>query len=101
MELILKSDRRGLLRHTPEQKRARVEACEASGLSFPRIAALHEGNYQTLVSWFKKSRHGDPRMESSTFSDKSHGALFLISWFRLIMAINSIEIIKTFRCFEH
>jgi hypothetical protein len=43
-ELILKSDRRGRLRHTPEQKRARVEACEASGLSFPRIAALHGGN---------------------------------------------------------
>jgi transposase-like protein len=62
--------------HIPEQKQALVEACEASGLSFPRIAALHEVNYQTLVFQVKKSRQGDPRMESSTFSDKSHGAFY-------------------------
>jgi hypothetical protein len=76
-EAILNVGRRGCLRHTPEQKRARVEACEASGLSFPRFAALHGGNYQILVFRVKKSRQGDPRMGSSTFSDKSHGAFYL------------------------
>jgi hypothetical protein len=40
----LKAARRGRLRHTAEQKQALYEACEASGLSFPRFAALHGGN---------------------------------------------------------
>jgi hypothetical protein len=64
-ESILKSGRRGHLRWTPEQKQALVDADEASGLSCPRFAAaLHGVNHQTLVYRFKKSRHGDPRMES-------------------------------------
>ncbi|MCU0753470.1 MAG: hypothetical protein MUC40_10715 [Akkermansiaceae bacterium] len=45
--VILKADRRGCLRHTPVQKRKLVEAYEASGLSCPRFAAPHGGNYQT------------------------------------------------------
>lgn len=49
-EVILKADRRGLLRCTTEQKQALVEAYEASGLSGPRFCALHGVNYQTLVS---------------------------------------------------
>ncbi len=57
-EVILKADRRGRLRYSPEQKQALVEAYEASGLSCPRFAALHGVNYQTLVSWLKKRRQG-------------------------------------------
>jgi hypothetical protein len=75
-EAILKASRRGHLRWTPEQKQALVEAYEASGLSCPRFAALHGVNCQTLVSRFKKSRQGDPRMESSAFSDKCHGTFY-------------------------
>jgi transposase-like protein len=52
-EAILKAGRRGRLRHTAEEKRAAVEAYEASGLSCPRFAALHGGNYQTLVYWLR------------------------------------------------
>jgi transposase-like protein len=59
-EVILKSDRRGRLRYTPEQKQVLVEAYETSGLSCPRFAALHGVNYQTLVSWLKKRRQADP-----------------------------------------
>lgn len=59
-EVILKADRRGRLRYTPEQKQALVEAYETSGLSCPRFAALHGVNYQTLVSWLKKRRQADP-----------------------------------------
>jgi hypothetical protein len=49
-EVILKADRRGRLRYTPEQKQAFVAAYESSGLSCPRFAALHGIKYQTLVS---------------------------------------------------
>ncbi len=59
-EVILKADRRGRLRYTPEQKRALVKAYEGSGLSCPRFAALHGVNYQTLMSWLKQRRQGDP-----------------------------------------
>jgi hypothetical protein len=55
-ESILKSDRRGRLRYTPEQKKTMVDAYLASGLSAPRFATLHGVNYQTLVSWIKKGK---------------------------------------------
>ncbi|HSR36033.1 MAG TPA: transposase [Desulfurivibrionaceae bacterium] len=58
-EVILKTDRRGRLRYTTEQKQVLIEAYQASGLSGPRFAALHGVNYQTLVSWLKKRRQGD------------------------------------------
>ena len=58
-ELIMKTDRRGRLRYTADQKQALV-AYEASGLSGPRFAALHGVNYQTLVSWLRKRRREDP-----------------------------------------
>jgi hypothetical protein len=48
---ILKSDRRGRLRYSKEQKSALVEAYQTSGLSGPRFAALHGVNYQTLAGW--------------------------------------------------
>ncbi len=54
--VILKTDRRGRFRYSPEQKQALIEAFEASGLSAPRFATLHGVNYQTLVYWMKKRR---------------------------------------------
>lgn len=55
-ESIMKTDRRGRLRYTPEQKKTMVDAYLASGLSAPRFATLHGVNYQTLVSWIKKGK---------------------------------------------
>ena len=55
-ESIMKTDRRGRLRYTPEQKKTMIEAYQASGLSAPRFAALHGVNYQTLVSWIKNGK---------------------------------------------
>lgn len=52
----MKSDRRGRLRYTPEQKNTMIDAYLASGLSAPRFASLHGVNYQTLVSWIKKAK---------------------------------------------
>ena len=53
---ILKSDRRGRLRYSAEQKAALVEGYQTSGLSGPRFAALHGVNYQTLASWLQKHK---------------------------------------------
>jgi|LakMenE01Jun11ns_1017448.scaffolds.fasta_scaffold8769405_2 transposase-like protein len=53
---ILKSDRRGRLRYSKEQKSALVEAYQTSGLSGPRFAALHGVNYQTLAGWLQKRK---------------------------------------------
>ncbi len=58
-EVILRTDRRGRLRYTPEQRQAFIEAYQSSGLSGPRFAAMHGVHYQTLVSWLKKSRPVD------------------------------------------
>jgi transposase-like protein len=58
---ILKSDRRGRLRYSAEQKAAMVEAYQISGLSGPRFAALHGVNYQTLAGWLqKRKQHASP-----------------------------------------
>jgi transposase-like protein len=59
-ESLLKTDRQGRLRYTPEQKKTMVDAYQASGLSAPRFAALHGVNYQTLIYWIKKSKTKQP-----------------------------------------
>lgn len=51
---IIKSDRRGRLRYTQEQRDALVNACLASGLSTPRFAAIHGVKYQTLAAWIHR-----------------------------------------------
>ena len=55
-ESIMKTDRRGRMRYTPEQKKTMVDAYLASGLSAPRFASLHGVPYQTLVSWIRKGK---------------------------------------------
>ena len=54
--IILKSDRRGRLRFTPEQRLALLDAYDASGLSGPKFAQLHGVNYQTFAGWFQRKR---------------------------------------------
>lgn len=58
---IIKSDRRGRLRYTPDQREALVRACQASGLSTPRFAAIHGVKYQTLAAWIhRRNREAKP-----------------------------------------
>lgn len=58
---IIKSDRRGRLRYTQEQRDALVSACQASGLSSPRFAAIHGVKYQTLAAWIhRRNREAKP-----------------------------------------
>ena len=53
---IIKSDVRGRLHYSKEQKSALVQAFETSGLSGPRFAALHGVKYQTLANWIQKRK---------------------------------------------
>jgi transposase-like protein len=62
-ESILKADRLGRLRFSPEQKKAMVDAYRSSGLSAPRFAAHHGINYQTLVYWVKKEKSSSASAE--------------------------------------
>jgi transposase-like protein len=71
-ESIMKADRRGRLRYTPEQKQTMVAAYRASGLSAPRFAAHHGVNYQTLVTWIKK----DKQSSASATPDSSSSRFF-------------------------
>jgi transposase-like protein len=69
-DTIVKSDRRGRLRYTPEQKAALVEAYQSSGLSGPRFAAIHGVNYQTLASWLQKLKQTSPASPSAGSSPR-------------------------------
>ena len=71
-ESVLKTDKIGRLRYTPEQKKTMVDAYRASGLSAPRFAAHHGVNYQTLVSWIKK----DKQSSMSTTPESSPSSFF-------------------------
>lgn len=71
-ESMMKADRRGRLRYTPEQKQTMVDAYRASGLSAPRFAAHHGVNYQTLVTWIKK----DKQSSASATPDSSSSRFF-------------------------
>jgi len=75
-ESILKTDRHGRLRYTPEQKKTMVDAYRASGLSAPRFAAHHGVNYQTLVTWMRKDK------QSSTSTTPNSSPSGFLSWFR-------------------
>jgi transposase-like protein len=55
-DIVIKSDRRGRLRFTPEQRAAMLEAFDASGLSGPKFAQLHGINYQTFAGWVQRRR---------------------------------------------
>ena len=53
---LVKFDRRGRLRHAPEQKAAILDAFASSGLSGPKFAALHGVKYQTFAAWIQKRK---------------------------------------------
>jgi transposase-like protein len=55
-DIILKSDRRGRLRFSPEQRAAMLGAYDASGLSGPKFAQLHGINYQTFAGWVQRRK---------------------------------------------
>ena len=56
-ESIMKTDRLGRLRYTPEQKKTMGDASLARGWCAAGFPALHGANYQTLVYWIKKNKN--------------------------------------------
>jgi len=53
---ILKTDKRGRVRSTPERRRELLEQFDKSGLSGPKFAAVTGLKYQTLASWLQRRR---------------------------------------------
>jgi transposase-like protein len=65
-DIILKSDRRGRIRFTPEQRSSMLDAYDASGLSGPKFAQLHGVNYQTFAGWFQRRKRGHAPVAAGT-----------------------------------
>ena len=59
-DIVIKSDRRGRLRFTREQRAAMLEAYDTSGLSGPKFAQLHGINYQTFAGWVQRRKRPAP-----------------------------------------
>ena len=53
---ILKTDIRGRVRSTQQQRDGVLDAYEASGLSGPDFSRVHGINYQTFATWRQKRR---------------------------------------------
>jgi hypothetical protein len=53
---ILKTDKRGRVRTTPERRCELLEQYDQSGLSGPKFAAVTGLKYQTLASWLQRRR---------------------------------------------
>ena len=67
-DTIMKADRRGRLRFSPEQRITLLKAYQASGLSGPRFAALHGVKYPTLANWIQKSKQpAEPKSKMLSF----------------------------------
>ncbi len=53
---LLKTDMRGRVRSTRQQRDAVLDAYEASGLSGPEFARVHGVKYQTFATWRQKRK---------------------------------------------
>lgn len=53
---ILKTDKRGRVRSTPERRRELLEQYDKSGLSGPKFAQVTGLKYQTFVGWLQQRR---------------------------------------------
>ncbi|MCF7733779.1 MAG: hypothetical protein K9N23_18970, partial [Akkermansiaceae bacterium] len=65
-DIILKSDRRGRLRFSPEQRSALLDAYDTSGLSGPKFAQLHGVNYQTFAGWVQRRKRAQTSVATGT-----------------------------------
>ncbi len=70
---LIKTDARGRMQRTPEQRQRILDEYERSGLSAPKFAALCGVKYQTFAAWLarRKSQHqahpkGQPRRKAAT-----------------------------------
>ncbi len=69
---ILKSDARGRVMSTPQQREELLRQYERSGLSGPRFAAAAGVKYQTFASWLqRKGRLSAPPKEEPSVPSKA------------------------------
>jgi DNA-binding transcriptional regulator YiaG len=57
---LIKTDIRGRLHRTPEQRERILDEYEHSGLSGPKFAALCGVKYQTFAAWLARRKKGKP-----------------------------------------
>ena len=57
---LIKTDARGRMQRTPEQRERILDEYERSGLSGPKFAALCGVKYQTLASWLARRKSQRP-----------------------------------------
>jgi transposase-like protein len=63
---LIKTDARGRMQRTPEQRERILDEYERSGLSGPKFAALCGVKYQTLAGWWarrKSQRQAHPKSQ--------------------------------------
>jgi transposase-like protein len=70
---MLKRDKRGRVRSTPEQRRAVLEQYERSGLSGPEFARVAGLAYQTLAYWRHQSRKAALALRCGSASSQEDG----------------------------
>lgn len=70
--IIVKSDRTGRTRYTPEYKREVLAAFESSSLSAPVFAKQCGIKYPTLAAWIGALKHGDRTAPLRQHSCLSH-----------------------------
>jgi hypothetical protein len=64
---LIKTDARGRMQRTPEQREKMLDEYERSGLSGPKFAALCGVKYQTFASWLaRRKSQRQPRRKAAT-----------------------------------
>ena len=70
---LIKTDARGRMQRTPEQRQSILDEYERSGLSGPKFAALCGVKYQTFAAWLARRKgqrqappKGQPRRKAVT-----------------------------------
>jgi hypothetical protein len=67
---ILKTDKRGRVKTTPERRQELLEEFDKSGLSAPKYAALTGLKYQTFAGWLIQRRKQRDGMAPAVLPDK-------------------------------
>ena len=69
---LLKTDTRGRVRSTQQQRDAVLDAYESSGLSGPEFSRVHGIKYQTFATWRQKRREeGEGKAAKSPASQRT------------------------------
>jgi hypothetical protein len=74
---ILKTDKRGRVRTSPERRQELLAEFERSGLSGPKFAAVTGLKYQTLAGWLQRRRKQGAQVSPAVCSARTPGVQWL------------------------